>query len=134
MAGQEQHEYTASLRVFSESLAFADLVAVLGEPTKGYDIGDLVSPRRPDGPRRTSAHWCLRSAAPRTQPLDEHIAELITFVEVHSREFGELGDKVQIDVFCGVFTGDDSQGGFTLGSDLIRRLGDLNLDVGFDLY
>ncbi|WP_170166404.1 DUF4279 domain-containing protein [Lentzea atacamensis] len=120
--------------MFSESLTLTELVAVLGEPTRGYDIGDLVSPRRPDGPRRTNAHWSLGSAALRTQPLDEHVAELVTFVEAHSREFDALGDKVQIDVFCGVFTADDSQGGFTLGSDLIRRLSALNLDIGFDLY
>ncbi|MET9626629.1 DUF4279 domain-containing protein [Lentzea sp. NPDC006480] len=134
MTEQEQHEYTASLRVFSERLTFADLVAVLGEPTEGYDIGDPVSQRRPDGPRRKWAHWRLGSTAPRTQPLDEHIAELVTFAEAHSRGFDALGDKVLTDVFCGVFTADDSQGGFTLEADLIRRLGALNLVVGFDLY
>ncbi|MDX8055218.1 DUF4279 domain-containing protein [Lentzea sp. BCCO 10_0798] len=134
MTGQQQHEYKASLRVFSESLALPDLVAALGEPTRSYDIGDLVSPRRPDGPRRTSAYWSLGSQAQRTDPLDQHIAELVTFVDAHRREIDALRDKAQIDAFCGVFTGDDTQGGFTLTSGLMRRLGELNLDVGFDLY
>lgn len=134
MTGQEQHEYTASLRVFSESLALADLVAALGEPSRSYDIGDPVSPRRPDGPRRTVSYWCLRSQAPRTSPLDEHIAEPVTFVDAHSHELHVLRDKTQVDVFCGVFTGDGTQGGFTLGADLMCLLGDLNLDVSFDLH
>lgn len=133
MRGQEQHEYKASLRVFSDSLPLADLVAALGDPTESYDVGDQVSPRNPAG-RRTNAYWSLTSRAQRTRPLDEHIAELVTFAEARNRELEALGDKVQIDVFCGVFAGDDAQGGFTLGADLMRRLNALHLDVSFDLY
>ena len=134
MDRQDQHEYKASLRVFSESLALADLVAALGEPTGSYDIGDPVSVRLPDGSRRTRAYWSLSSSAQRTQPLDDHVAELVEFIEAHSRQFDALKDNAEIDIFCGVFTGDGTQGGFTLASDLIRKLAALNLDVSFDLY
>ncbi|MFS8105222.1 DUF4279 domain-containing protein [Lentzea alba] len=134
MTGQEQHEYKASLRVYSEALTLADLVAALGESTDGHDIGDPVSRRRPDGALRAGAQWALTSSAQRTSPLDEHVAELVAFIEARSREIDALGDKVQIDVFCGVFTGDDAQGGFTLEADLMRRLSALNVDVVFDLY
>ncbi|WP_394615258.1 DUF4279 domain-containing protein [Lentzea sp. JNUCC 0626] len=130
---QERHEYKASLRVFSKSLALAELVAVLGEPAWGYDIGDPVG-RLPDGPRRTMSYWSLGSSAERTSPLDEHIAELVAFVEAHRREFGAIRSNVEIDIFCGVFTADDAQGGFTLTTDLMRRLAELDLEVGFDLY
>ncbi|GHH60822.1 DUF4279 domain-containing protein [Lentzea cavernae] len=134
MTERDQHEYKASLRVFSETLTLADLVASLGEPTRSYDVGDPVSPRRPDGPRRAVSHWALRSRAQPTSPLDEHLSELVVFVEAHSREIEALRDKAEIDVFCGVFAGDDAQGGFTLTADLMRRLAALGLDVGFDLY
>ncbi|MFD4672381.1 DUF4279 domain-containing protein [Lentzea sp. NPDC058450] len=127
---RERHEYKASLRVFSE-LVLADLVAALGEPDHGYDIGDPVG-RRPDGPRRAVSHWSLHSRTERTRPLDEHVAELVTFVEGHRREFEEL--KADVDIFCGVFTADDAQGGFTFTADLMQRLAELGLEVGFDLY
>ncbi|MGI5504360.1 DUF4279 domain-containing protein [Lentzea sp. CA-135723] len=128
---RERHEYKASLRVFSESSMLAELVAALGEPDHGYDIGDPVSRRRTDGPRRTMSHWSLSSRAERTSPLDEHVAELVAFVEGRRREFEALGGDV--DIFCGVFTADDAQGGFTFTTDLMRRLAELDLEVTFDL-
>lgn len=109
----------------------ADLVAALGEPSESYDIGAPVSSRLEI--RRKTAFWCLQSRLPRTQPLDEHIEELVAFVEAHSG-FAALGDQIEGDIFCGVFTGDGTQGGFTLTSDLTRRLGELGLDVTFDLH
>ena len=128
---REQHEYKASLRVFSASLTMADLVAALGGPDHGYDIGDPVGSCT-DGPRRTMSHWSLHSRVERTRPLDEHVAELVEFVEGHRRAFEAL--EADVDIFCGVFTADDAQGGFTFTADLLRRLAELGLEVGFDLY
>ncbi|GLY53760.1 DUF4279 domain-containing protein [Lentzea sp. NBRC 102530] len=129
----DEHEYKASLRVFSTSLVLAELVAALGEPARGHDIGDPVG-RLPDGARRTMSYWSRAGRAERTSPLDEHIAELVAFVEAHRREFDALRGDVEIDIFCGVFTADDAQGGFTLTVDLMRRLAELELEVGFDVY
>jgi hypothetical protein len=39
-----------------------------------------------------------------------------------------------MDMFCGIFTGSNGQGGFTFEPELSRRLADLALPVVFDLY
>ena len=39
-----------------------------------------------------------------------------------------------MDIFCGIFSGTDAQGGFTIDTEQLRRLADLQLDVTFDLY
>jgi hypothetical protein len=128
------HEYTASLRVFSDTLRLADLVAVLGEPTASHDVGDPVLAKHPEGPRRPHARWSLQSRVPRIRPLDEHIGELVAFVEHHRASIDSLRDQARIDIFCGVFTDDDAQGGFAFTSELIQRLADVDVDVTFDLY
>lgn len=126
----EPHEYTAGLRVFSERLKFADLEARLGEPTRGHDIGDPVSPRLPDSPKRPHAYWTLESSIERTRPLDE----LVTFAEKNRDALDSLSPDCKMDISCGVFSGVDAQGGFSLEPSLSRRLSDLHLAVVFDIY
>jgi hypothetical protein len=127
------HEYTAGLRVFSERLRFVELEARLGEPTRGHDIGDPVSRRRPDSPKRRHAYWTLESSIERTRPLDEHIDELLAFAEKRRDVFASLRRDCKMDIFCGVFSGVDAQGGFSLEPSVSRRLGELQLPVVFDI-
>jgi hypothetical protein len=130
----ERHEYTAALRVYSERLKFAQLEARLGKPSTGHDIGDPVSLQRPDGPKRRDAQWSLTSSIERGHPLDEHIDELVVFAEIHRDALDSLRADCSIDIFCGVFSGEDAQGGFALEPSLTRRLSDLQLTVEFDVY
>jgi hypothetical protein len=129
-----RHEYTASLRVWSETLGLAELTDQLGEPSKGHDVGDPISSRRPDSGRRKHAMWMLESGLDRTRPLDEHIEALLEAVEAQSEAFEAIREKSRIDVFCGPFSGDGAQGGFTLEPQLSARLAALSLPVGFDVY
>ena len=128
------HEYVAALRVSSERLKLAELEALLGEPTKGHDIGDPVSRKRPDGPKRRHANWSLKSSVDRRQPLDEHIEELVAYAEAHRDALNSLRADCRIDIFCGLFSGNDAQGGFTIEPSLSKRLSDLQLAVAVDVY
>jgi hypothetical protein len=130
---EDAHEYKASLRVCSETVGLAELRARLGEPTSAYDIGDPVS-RRSEAPTRRAALWRFDSGLDRKRPLDEHIAALIAVVEVRQDAFDSLRDLCDIDLFCGVFSAKDAQGGFVLEPSLSRRLSDLRLPVVFDIY
>ena len=134
MDKSERHEYTAGLRVFSERLKLAELEARLGRATDGRDIGDPVSRRRADSPRRQHALWSIESSVERTRPLDEHIDEVLTFAEKHRDTLDALRPDCRIDIFCGVFSGVEAQGGFTFEPSLSRRLNDLQLPVVVDLY
>jgi hypothetical protein len=131
---QEGHEYTAALRVSTERLKLAELEARLGKPTEGHDVGDPVSRQRSDGPKRRHAQWSLQSSTERARPLDEHIEELVTFAERHRPALDSLRADCRIDIFCGVFSGDGAQGGFTIEPSLSQRLSDLQIAVGVDVY
>jgi hypothetical protein len=130
---RESHEYKASLRVLSDTVTLAELRTRLGEPTNGYDIGDPVSTAL-GAPQRQAACWLLESGLDRTRPLDEHIAALIAIVEERREAFDSLRDRCEIDIFCGVFSGKDAQGGFGLDPTLTGRLSNLGLPVEFDIY
>jgi hypothetical protein len=128
------HEYTASLRVSSDRLNLAELEARLGMSTEGHNIGDPVSRKRPDGPKRRHAQWSLQSSIERGRPLDEHVDELVTFAETHRDALNSLRADCSIDIFCGLFSSDGAQGGFTIEPSLSQRLSDLQLAVGIDVY
>lgn len=128
----DRHRYTASLRVLSDELRLGTLIAALGEPTRGHDIGDPVSSR--SSAKRKHSTWTLDADLDRERPLDEHIEPLVTFAETHRAQLSEIRPRCdRIDIFCGVFA-NDAQGGWELSPDLMQRLADLSLPVGFDLY
>src|SRR6266576_497253 len=106
-----RHEYTASLRIFSKNKSLAELIAVLGDPSDGHDVGDAISSRLPERTRE-EARWGLKSTVERTSPLDEHIDELVTFAEDRRDLLARLRADCEIDIFCGVFTSDNINGGF----------------------
>ena len=123
MTSRPVNEYTASLRVISETLGLAELTNRLGEPSEGHDLGDPISSSRPDSGRRKHAIWMLESGLDRTRPLDEHIEALVEAVEAQPEAFEAIREKSRIDVFCGLFSGDGAQGGFTLEPQPSARLG-----------
>jgi Domain of unknown function (DUF4279) len=131
----EPHEYSAALRVFSSTRRLADLTSVLGEPTDSHDLGDPVSSRNPSGPKRQRSYWAYEPPGPRTaRPLDDQLAELVEFAEAHRTTLEHRRAECRVDMFCGIFSGVDAQGGFELGPALVRRLADLDLRITFDIY
>jgi hypothetical protein len=112
----------------------AEITGKLGQPARGHEAGEPVSQRRPEGPRHDSSLWLLESRLDRAQGLDEHIADLVAYAEARREAFDELSRDCEVDISCGVFSGDDAQGGFTFEPSLSRRLADLQLPVVFDIY
>jgi hypothetical protein len=131
---QTGHEYTASLRVWSETLRLGELSDRLGPPTEGHDIGDLISSKRPDSGRRMQAMWMLDSGLDRTRPLDEHIEALVVAAEERAQALDAIRDECRIDIFCGLFSRNGAQGGFTVDPQLSARLAALSLPIGVDVY
>ena len=133
MPEEVHHRYTASLRVFSRTLEAADLTRALGEPTKTYDAGDPVSQRRPNTPKRDRAMWLRKSGLDEAKLLDRHIEVLLDVIDDRREQFEAIRQECEISIFCGIFSS-GGQGGFTLEPELTRRVADLRLAVGFDIY
>jgi hypothetical protein len=129
----DQHRYTASLRVQSADLRLNDVIAVLGEPTRGHDIGDPVSKRRPNTLRKHS-NWTLVADVDRERPLHEHIELVVEFAEAHRVQLARIRPRCDVlDVVCGI-AANDAQGGWEFQPALMQRLASLDLPVLFDLY
>jgi hypothetical protein len=124
--------YDASLRVFSEILGEADLVAALGKPTISHEVGSLVSPRSQT--RRKQSAWILHSSGHATsRPLDEQIEELVQFAEGSSGVLDRVRATCRIDLFCGI--GERTiNAGFQLRPDLTRRIAALELTITVHVY
>ena len=128
-----EHEYDATLRVFSERLTAAELRARLGEPSSGWDKGDPVSKRSP-GAFRRNASWLLESGLDRTRSLSEHIEVLLDAVDARREGFDAIRPDCEIDVFCGLWSGEATRGGPILWPDLLARLVELELPLSLDHY
>lgn len=127
------HEYSASLRVFSDTRPLSDLVARLGSSSGGYEIGDPVSSRLL-GRTHGQSMWRLESSVDRLHRLEEHIEELVGFVEKHQDRFVDLRADCHVDIFCGVFSGSTINGGFVLEPSLAGRLNVFRLPVVVEVY
>lgn len=128
--------YTASLRVFSATLALEEIVAALGEPTNSHRRGDPVSPRRdPDGRTRDHSGWFLKASGYETgQPLEDQIDELVGFAERRVEAIARIRPDCDIDLFCGAFAADTINCGVTLTPTLMARLAALDLAIYIDIY
>jgi hypothetical protein len=131
------HEYTACIRVTSESLALADIVARLGPPLQGgHDRGD---PRVKDRPKRGAWGWTLwyqDSGLPRDTRLAEHVAALAAWAQDRRDVLGELrAGGADVYVWCAIFTAEATTGEVTsLAPELLHRLAQLDLRVDLDVY
>jgi hypothetical protein len=131
------HEYTACIRVTSETLGLADIITRLGPPQEGGH--DLREPRVRDRPERGAWGWTLwyhDSGVPRDANLDEHVAALAAWAEQQRDVFGELRSAgAQVYLWCAIFTADGSTGRVTsLSPRLLRRVAELDLRLDVDVY
>lgn len=126
--------YSAAIRIYSETMNAARITEVLGsEATSSHEAGDPVSRCRPAQGYRKQAMWMLSSSIPGSAPLEEHIVELVAFIEEKESILAEIRPECGIDIFCGVFSV-DGQGGFYLESSLTSRLGRAGVDLIVDVY
>jgi Domain of unknown function (DUF4279) len=78
--------------------------------------------------------WLIESGLDKRHTLDEHLAAIADRVEEQLGDFEAIRDACDIDIFCGIFSGDDGQGGFVIEPSLSKRLSRLRLTVAFDIY
>lgn len=131
--GRDEHEYRATLRVFSDTLSADALAARLGEPSHGYDKGDPISARSPGAFRRDS-YWALDSGLERARVLHDHIVVLLDAIDARREAFDAIRADCEIDVFCQLFSGEATRGGPILRPELLARLVERELPLRLDHY
>jgi hypothetical protein len=122
----------ATLRIFSKSHTLSELTNLMGEPAKGFSIGDKFSKGKKS---REHSYWSFDSSniAPKSS-FDDHLAEVLGFYEIKKGEILKLRDEgCAVNIFC-LFSSDNGQGGTSLPSKTMGKLNELNLDLVFDVY
>jgi hypothetical protein len=124
----------ASICIVTESMSPQEISNVLGiEESRSYNKGDPISRKKIDGPVRSESLWVFESDIEPSYMLDCHIEKLVEIIEKNIESFKLLLSRCKIEIFCG-FSSGNGQGGFTINSDLLKRLTIIPMDIVFDLY
>jgi len=123
----------ASLRVASARLSLEDITAALETPpTRGVRAGSPIGRLDPTHVRQESI-WLLETSLGEGVSLDAHLEELTSFAEAHVQQMVQLRPSCDLDMRC-AFASESGQGGFVISSNLLRRLGQLELELWIDLF
>lgn len=122
----------ATLRVFSKKHALSELTGVIGEPKKGFSIGDKFSKGKKV---REHTYWSIDSSNIEDRDsFDNHVCEVLNYYDLKKGELLKLrNEECEVNIFC-MFASDNGQGGATLSADTMERLSKFNLDLIFDVY
>ncbi len=124
---------TVSLRVFGDDLDPAAVSRLLGcEPDQSYRKGDLVSPGRNTATRKCGM-WSLKAQEIDPENYDAQVEAVLSKVTQDSETWRALGERYEIDLFCGFFM-DTTNQGFSLSTRTIGALAARGIEPGFDIY
>lgn len=126
----------ATLRISSQTMSAVVMGSVLAvKATRSYEKGDPIAKRNAGDMFRQESAWFLESSADPSESLDQHIHEIVTFLEKHLEPLKKLENECKIDLVCGLFSG-NSHGNFWLDSRIIKRVAALEYEVEivFDVY
>jgi len=126
----------ATLRISSQTMSAVVMGSVLAvKATRSYEKGDPIGKRNAGDMFRQESAWFLESSADPSESLDQHIHEIVTFLEKHLEPLKKLENECKIDLVCGLFSS-NSHGNFWLDSRIIKRVAALEYEVEivFDVY
>ncbi len=125
--------FTVALRVAGDDLDPDEISSLLCTlPTESWRKGEHVQQLG-----RTviaiEGRWTLRSQLPGTTDPEEQLTLLLTRMTDEPTVWSRLKVRYDIDLFCGVFLSSANQG-IELSAELLRRLGERGISIGFDIY
>jgi len=125
---------TAALRIHSTVLSAQKITEALKtEPTSIRVKGELLSPRNPRSAVCEAHLWVLESGLDARSSIENHITQLVQFIEQKLPILEALMKDCNIDLFCGYSSG-SSQGGIMLEANLMKRLAIIPIDLMIDIY
>jgi uncharacterized protein DUF4279 len=122
----------ASIRIFGETLQPEEIGAALGlKATRTHSKGQPRSPRFKAVWRES--FWSLQSPLGKDRDLASHLRWLLDTLEPKLTVIRSLSEKYQVNLFCGLISG-NGEGGFTLDSTTLARIAKLGVPLVVDLY
>ena len=122
-----------SLRVCGDDLEPDEITnALCYAPSISYRKGDLISPGRSDAIRKYGM-WILKEPDSDPDEIDKQVERLLSKLTKNLAIWDSLGQRYQVDLFCGFFMDTRNQG-FTLAVATLRSLAERRIAPGFDIY
>ncbi len=122
-----------SFRVCGDDLEPDEITSALGyAPSTSYRKGDLISPGRSDAIRKCGM-WILKEPDSAPEEIDRQVEHLLSKLTNNLAIWDSLGQRYQVDLFCGFFMDTRNQG-FTLSVETLRSLAERRIAPGFDIY
>ncbi len=128
--GTRDREVTVSFRIKGDDLEPTTITEKLRlTPDHTHRKGDLRKGN--DNGVCRSGLWLLSSSIPRSEVLEQHLLDLLQRLEPHAAYLQSLQNQFEMDFYCGVF---GMNRGFDLTPTTLRRVSDLGLVLGVELY
>ena len=127
-------QFQASFRIYSQTHTAAEVTLRLGlTPSRSHEAGDQIRSRNPVPRYWDGSMWSLSSRRDQSEPLEQHLAEVLDQLAGKEGVLTELAASYEMDWFC-LVGAEGSQGSVELSRAVLARLVTLPGDLILDLY
>jgi Domain of unknown function (DUF4279) len=124
-----------TLRIAGDDLVPDEITKLLGaKPTATQIKGEKIVGRKTGHVRFVKmGMWRLDASDREPEDMDSQIEEIFSQATSDLTVWRSIGEKYQIDVFCGLFLGGSNEG-MTLSAHSLAALGERGIAMGLDIY
>jgi hypothetical protein len=127
------YKSVASLRIAGDALDPTEVTRLLGaEPSWGQVKGQQLPSKSGTRVARIGM-WSLEATPMEPEDLNSQVAELLGRLTSDLEVWKSLGDRFEIDLFCGWFM-EGSNEGVSISPETLIALGEREIELGIDLY
>jgi hypothetical protein len=123
-------QFKVTLRLSSSEYSLEEFKRVLGEPTRGFSVGDEYSKGKR---RREFTLWARESSKLPSDDFEVHLEDILCFLDDKYSAIAKSFSDYEIDLFC-MFSTDNGQGGAVLSAGTMKKISSFGLDLIFDVY
>ncbi len=124
----------AALRILGDSLIPSEVTSLLGcEPTRAESKGHVRSGSAGRQYVARTGGWSLNVDDRLPDDLDGQIVEILSRLNSDPEVWKALAAKFRIDIFCGLFMGESSEG-FSISPATLMALGSRGIELAICLY
>ena len=123
------------LRISGDDLLPHEITKLLGtQPTAAVTKGDKIVGHKTGHVRIAKmGMWSLKAKDRKPEDMEGQVQELLGQVTSDLTIWKSIGEKYQIDLFCGIFLGGSNEG-LTLSAACLAALGERGIEMGLDIY
>jgi hypothetical protein len=125
---------TVTLRFYGKALNPENLTVLLGcAPTESGKTGEVIFNKSGNSRKIKKGFWLLQYDESDALDLEEKINLLLGKLTEDLDVWQHITKEYEADLFCGLFM-DRINEGLIFSSVLMKKLGDRNLRIGFDIF